>query len=185
MEALLTREEHLDDRAMWNIPSQARMANSPVVPRSIKQRGWSRCVGALRAIITAENGHEDRIMPHLQNAPQSPIHDRRIRTLLFLVWGHRDRWVTPLHTCTQDPRRRANGRLPVVRSGHTILDRRPAFVIAAMRQPWSELLQMSSGRMPPIGGPALLDGRAVCTSSLAHSHTGGGSSCPRWATRSR
>jgi hypothetical protein len=99
MDAPLTREERLDDRAMWNIPSQVSVANSPVVPRSIKQRGWSRCVGALRAMITAENGHKDRIIPNLQNAPHIPIRDRRIRTLLLLVWGHRDRRVTPLHTC--------------------------------------------------------------------------------------
>lgn len=88
-----------DDRAMWNIPSQVSVANSPVVPRSIKQRGWSRCVGAPRAMITAENGHKDRTIPHLQNALHIPIRDRRIRTLLLLVWGHRDRRVTPLHTC--------------------------------------------------------------------------------------
>jgi hypothetical protein len=100
MDALLTREVHLDDWAMRNIPSQAIVANSPVVPRSIQQRRWSRCVGAPRAMITAKNRHEDRIIPHLQNAPHIPIHDRRIKTLLLLVGGHRDRWVTPLHTCT-------------------------------------------------------------------------------------
>jgi predicted neuraminidase len=54
-------------------------------------------------MITAENGHEYLVMPHPQNAPHILIHDRRIRTSLIVVWGHRDRWATPFYTCTQAP----------------------------------------------------------------------------------
>jgi hypothetical protein len=53
-----------------------------------------------------------------------------------------------------------------------------AAVIAAMRQQWGELRQMPSGSASPLGNPALPDARAVCTSSWAHNHQGGGSSCP-------
>jgi hypothetical protein len=65
--------------------------------------------GVLRAMIAAGSGREYLVMPHLQNAPHIPIHDRRIRTSLLAVWDHRNRWATPLYTCTQEPRRCANG----------------------------------------------------------------------------
>ncbi len=161
VDALLVGETNLYHWVIRKIPSLARVVNSPCVPLSITRLAWSLYVGVPRAMLTAENVHEYLVMPRLQTSPDLPIDERGLRAPLFLVWGHRDWWVTPLARARKLHADMPTARLIVVRGGHTILYRKPACVIAAIRQGLRELLPMPPGSSSPTAGPTLPNARVV------------------------
>lgn len=150
IDAFMTHEKNHTHRFFHTTPLLANIVNSWLVPLCLKQLAWSLYIGVPRAMVTAENVHTYLVMPQLQTSSRVRVDARELSVPLLLVWGNRDRRVTPIARARRLHAAVPTSRLVVVRGGHLILYRKPAYVIAEMYQGLRELLQLPpNGPFPP------------------------------------
>ncbi|MDP3794963.1 MAG: alpha/beta hydrolase [bacterium] len=118
-------------RLRYWMPTLARLVNAPFVPVFLQRCIWSAYLGVPHAVLKRRNVRDYMVMAQFQ-ASQHCIPDvdyRKLSMPLLLVWGDRDTWVSDMARAKQVHDEVPNSAFVVVKGPHTVLYRRPEYVI--------------------------------------------------------
>lgn len=126
----------------YRLPRIAKIISAWYIPLFIKKFIWSWYLGVPYDLLNKNNIQDYTIMPRFQASPHyiPDVDYRQLSLPLLLIWGHRDTWVSDSERAKAVHHEVPNSRLLIVRGPHTVLYRKPRYVINEMVK---ELYQMA------------------------------------------